>query len=132
MRPVAIELYEEITVYRQAPARFGIQLDHPAANSVRIELLIPGVIERVGKVNTAAIAADFDHLRRAVQRIVGLLGVSGSTNDTSQVYRSGEPGIEGIRNIILPHLAGSPTSHIQKSVIKRQIDIAHQRRNRFE
>src|SRR5688500_15510667 len=70
-----IEFDKELLVERDAACGVCIDLHHPAANAVRIELRIPGRVEGVGDVDSPAIATDFDHLRPAVQRTRGIARV---------------------------------------------------------
>src|SRR5215467_5620609 len=60
---------EEPRVERHAALGPGIHLGYPTADAVRIELGVPGGIQRVADVDTLPIAADFDHLRTAVERL---------------------------------------------------------------
>src|SRR5687767_5468995 len=55
----------------QIHAAFGsqIHLGHPTADTLRVELVIPGRIEPVGDVDALAVSADLDHLRAAVQHL---------------------------------------------------------------
>ena len=56
---------------------FGAHIDlrQPALDAVGIELVVPRAIERVGHVDALAVAADLDHLRRAVQRLARARGM---------------------------------------------------------
>src|SRR5215208_3158467 len=70
VRAIAIKLYEEIRINAKAARRVGVQLDHPTLQALGIELLVPGVVERVCKVNPPPVATHLDHLRCAVQWLI--------------------------------------------------------------
>ena len=57
------------------PSGPHVDLGHPAADAVRVELVVPRRVERVGEVDALAVAADLDHLRTAVQRLPRLAGM---------------------------------------------------------
>src|ERR1700722_9977703 len=58
---------EEVLVELEAAVRFDVRFDHPRADSVGIELVVPGSVERIREVEMATIAADLDHLRPTAQ-----------------------------------------------------------------
>ena len=62
MNTIIAVLNEKVFVKTHAALRVGFKLDHPAAYAVRIELLIPRGIKRIGKIDSFAIAAHFHHL----------------------------------------------------------------------
>src|SRR5438128_1115940 len=66
MRTFALERDEKIRIERDAAGRVDVDLGDPSANAVGIELLVQRRVERVGHVDTAAVTADFEHLRRAI------------------------------------------------------------------
>jgi len=73
MRQVAIGPGEKEVLVKFHPAIWlGVDLDHPALNPVGIKLVINGAVERIGKVDAASIATDFDHLRPTVKRPMAL------------------------------------------------------------
>ena len=132
MRAITIELHKEIRIYAETTYLIGIEFDHPTAHSIRIELLIPGVVEGVSEVNAPPIAAHLDHLWRTVQWHIWFLRVRRAAHDASQMHRTGEPGVERIGNIVASHLSRAPAGDVEKAVVEREIDVADQRRYRFE
>src|ERR1700685_1005094 len=62
------EFKKEFRVNLHAALRFGVELYHPASNSLRIELRVPWSIKRVREIDAPSVAAHFHHLRAAVQR----------------------------------------------------------------
>src|SRR3546814_7241134 len=42
-----VELQEEVGIRFDAAVGFGIELDHPALDAVRVELAVPGPVQRV-------------------------------------------------------------------------------------
>src|SRR5262249_15950937 len=57
VRAVPVKLEEKVFAYAQPAARPGVQPRHPATHSIRIELLIPRIVERVGEIDAPAVAA---------------------------------------------------------------------------
>src|SRR5207245_8021859 len=99
MRPVAVRpLDEEFPVQLHAPGRLRIDLDHPALDPVRIELVVDRAVERVREVDPLAITADLDHLRPAVERPLACW-VRGARYDAADPQPTGEPRLERIRHI---------------------------------
>src|SRR5215217_2666022 len=69
MWPLVTEVEEEVGVEGHPTGRVSVELDHPALDALGIELRVPGQVEGVGDIDAAAIAADLDHLRSAVERL---------------------------------------------------------------
>src|SRR6185436_10696198 len=108
VRPHAILRFDhEARVERHPTFRVGVQLDHPAANPVRIELRVPGRVQRVGEVHAVAVATHLDHLWPAVERAVGCAWVRGAPHDAADARRAREHRPEGITYVVLPELTGA-------------------------
>ena len=56
------------------PSGPRVELGHPGADPVGVELIVPRPVQRVGEVDALAVAADLDHLRSARERHVGRAG----------------------------------------------------------
>src|SRR5215831_10180174 len=123
MRTQAAVLHEKAWIELHSSVLTNVQLDQPAADSVWIKLLIPRAIEGVGEVHALAVAADLHHLRPAVRRAIGMVGMRLPPHHSSDPHRSGLPGIERIGNVILPKLACSPAGNVQKAVVEREVDV---------
>src|SRR5260370_24013591 len=67
MRPFAVEGREEIRIDRHATSRRAIDLRDPAAHALRIKMRVPRSVQRIRYVNAPPVAAQLDHLRRAVE-----------------------------------------------------------------
>ena len=133
MRPQPVlELDEELGIEGDAAVRRDVDLGHPPANPIGIELRVPGRIERVREVDAPAIAADLDHLRSAIEGARFIAGMGLAPNDATDRDRAAEPRLEWVRYVVLSQLAGSPAAHIKKTVVERQIDVGDQRRNGLE
>ena len=104
---------------------------HPALDAFRVELGIPREIERIGEVDAAPVAAQLDHLRRAVQRAAGG-GMPRSPHDAAHLDDTGELRGFGIRHVVLTQLAGSPAGDIEEAIVETERDVGHQRRNGLE
>src|SRR5689334_3672764 len=89
VRPHAGEFHQELAIERDPAVLADVQLRQPAADAVRIELLVPRAIERVGQVDAPAVAADLDHLRAAVERPIRLRDVRVPAGDAAEPYRTG-------------------------------------------
>src|SRR6516225_2981646 len=112
-----VKLQEEVLVQRHSAFRLGINLDHPTLYALGVELVVDGGIERVGEVDAPAVAADFDHLRPAVERLVGLLRVPGAPNDSAKMQRAGFLGVERIAHVVLNELTTAPAGHVEEAVV---------------
>src|SRR5207244_1540035 len=132
MRPHGVKLQEQLWVEAHASIGINIDLRQPAANTVRVELLIPSAVERIGQVNAFSVPADLDHLWSAVQWRAGMISVRFTTHDAAQLYRAGPHRLERIRHVILQQLSRAPTRDIQKAIIMREVNVCDQRRHRFE
>src|SRR3974377_1613285 len=104
MRPKVSELHKELGVKLNATVRCNLQLHHPSANPIGIELSVPGRVKGVGEEAGAAIAAEFDHLRTTIQCLIGAGRVRSTAHDSANVNRADWLGMERIRNVILAHL----------------------------
>src|SRR5687767_8860065 len=80
----AFRLQEEPRVQFHAAFGSHIDLDHPAADTIRVELFVPRRVEPVREVNALAVAADLDHLRATVQRLLWLTGVRGAADNAAE------------------------------------------------
>src|SRR5207302_796792 len=98
---------EEIAVKRNAAVRSSIELHHPALEPVGIELRIDRAVERVGEIDALAVTADLDHLWAAIEGAISL-GMARTRNNAADPHLAGELGIEGIGDVILVEIAGSP------------------------
>src|SRR6202451_4721004 len=117
MRAIALFGWqEEIRIKLQTAAGLDVALHHPAFDSGRIELSIPGAIEAIGEVDTPTIAAHLHHLRPAIDRPGGR--GRRALDDAAEAHRAGELRIVRGRNIILTHLARTPAGDIEKAVVE--------------
>ena len=112
--------------------RLGVQLDHPAAHALGIKLLVPRSVKRVGEINALAVAADFHHLRPAIQRSLRSTRVRRLPHDSAQVDGAGKFGMERIGDVVLLEFPGAPRRDVQKFVVEGQIDVGDQRRHGLE
>ena len=108
---------EKVGVDFQAAVGVGVDLRHPTADAFGVELGVQGGIERIGRVEPLAVATDLHHLRRAVER--SALRVGGMAHHAPQLDRTGQPGVEGIADVVLAQLAGSPAGDIEHLVVQR-------------
>src|SRR6202041_1279179 len=126
------EFEKEFRVERHAAGGLGVELYHPAANSVGIELHVPGGVQRVGEIDATSIAAELDHLRAAVQHVAGIFRMRGAAHDAAQMHGAGFLGMEGIGNVILQEFAGAPARNVEEAIVERKIDIGDKRGHSFE
>src|SRR4051794_14935757 len=111
MRTQFVKLDQELWIDLKAAVRPRVELDHPAVDSFRVKLRVPGSVERISEVDALAIAANLYHLRGAVQRSLGSLRMSGVAGNSTQMYRPCFSRMEGIGDIILKELAGAPAGN---------------------
>src|SRR3954462_12961367 len=113
MRPVSVgEAHAVVLCQLETAARVCIGHHLDARNSVGIELVVPGRVERVGPVDAFAVAADLDHLRPAG---IGLAArMRRTAYDAAGMDRSGKFWFAGIADVVLTHLAGAPAGDVEK------------------
>src|SRR5947209_12665161 len=104
MGPFAVELNEERGIERELAPRLGVELDHPAVDALRIELRVPGGVERVGQVHAPPVAAHLDHLRAAIDDARGRM--RGAPDDAADVHGTGLPWKGRIRDVVALELPG--------------------------
>src|SRR4029077_16315123 len=118
MNTVVVAFQEKILVKGDAAVGTSIKLHHPTADAIRIKLLVPCGIKRVGKIDSLAVALTFPHLRAARERLIGLLRMRRPIGDAADAHRGGLFRIEWIRNIVLQKLACSPARNVKELVIQ--------------
>src|SRR5215831_12535742 len=109
MRPMAAgrPVDKKIAVELDAAVGLDLDLDHPTVEALGVKLRVDRAVERVSEVNTAAIAANLDHLRSAIERR-GPFGMRGARHDAADPQLASQPRIERIADIILLEIAGAP------------------------
>src|SRR5690348_5034876 len=126
------ELHEELRIESHRAVVSDVELHHPTLQAIGVELIVPSAVERVGKIYALSVAADFDHLRSAVERLRGVAWVRRAFGDAADANRTDELRIEWVANVVLSHFSGAPTRCIKVLVVERQVDVAKQRGNRTE
>src|SRR5256885_13884297 len=63
-----LTMEEEIGIRCQPAGGVGIQLDQPAINPIRVELVLPAPVEPVAEVHPLSVAAHLYHLGTTLQR----------------------------------------------------------------
>src|SRR5207248_10066253 len=66
-----VEVDEEVAVDLHSAVRVAVHAQEPGAQA-RVELVVPGRVERVGDVKTAPVERELEHLRAAVQLAAGV------------------------------------------------------------
>src|SRR5882724_5749258 len=126
MRPVAHgPLDEEFRIEGDATLGLRVKLYHPAVDAIWIELRIDRAVERVGEIDPSAIAADLDHLRSAVERPVLGARMRCSRDDTPDAHFARHFRLGWVGDVVLLHVACSPTGNIEKAIVHRQIDVGY-------
>src|SRR5271156_3818123 len=126
------EFKKEFRIDLHATIGLGIELYHPALNSIRVELRVPRCIKRVREIDSTSIAAHLHHLRTAVQRRAGILRMSSAAHDTTQMHGTCLFGMKRVGDVVLQKFSGSPAGNIKEAVIERQIDVSDKRRHSLE
>src|SRR5712664_1296887 len=101
-----LELGEESVLQAQPATGLRVDQRRPAPDALRIELLVPAAIQRVGQIDALAVAADLDHLRPTVEGPAA--GVRGLPGDASEVDAPGLLRLERIADVVLQKLARAP------------------------
>src|ERR1700752_5544469 len=114
----AVELDKELFVELHPALWVQIDFRHPALNAIGIKLLVPRGIEGVSKVAALAVAADFDHLRTAVESLLGFLRVSRSAYDAAEMDRARLLRVRRIRDVILDELTCPPARDVKVAVVE--------------
>src|SRR5580698_9354527 len=126
------EFKKEFPVELHAAVGLGIDLYHPALNSVRIELYVPRRIKRVRKIDPTSVAAQLHHLEAAVQWRTGILRMARATHYTSQMHGTCLLGMKRVRHVVLQKFSRSPTGNVKEAVVERQIDVGDEWRHGLE
>src|SRR5687768_3273095 len=133
MRPQPIlEFDEEVGIERHSTRGVRIDLGHPPADAIGIELRVPRRVERVRQVDSPAITADLDHLRSTIERAFRVLRVWRTAYHSADRQRAGELRIEWVAHVVLTELAAAEAAHVEEAVVEREIDVRDQRRNGLE
>ena len=114
------------------PSSAHIDLCHPSANAVRVELVVPGAIERIGDVNAAPVAAQLHHLRAAVQSGIRPARMRRRRTMPPSFTEPVSSGLKRIGHVVLPQFAGTPAGDVQKAIVEREVDVGDQRRHCLE
>src|SRR5260370_6177321 len=97
MRAFAVEGREEVRVDRHPAGWLAVDFRDPSPNAVRVELGVPRSVERVRNVNPAAVAAELDHLRRAIEWAA--LRMRALRNDTAEPHSTRQPRVQGVAHV---------------------------------
>ena len=113
-----VELQQEVAIEMHSAVLADIDFGHPAANAVRVELLVPCGIERIGEIDTAPIAADLHHLRATIESSVLLARMGRAAHDAADLYGADEARTERIRYIVPLQLTCAPAGDVQVPVVE--------------
>src|SRR5580704_6977000 len=113
-----IELDEKLFIQAHPTLRVRVDLDHPTLYAIWIELLVPRRVQRVGEINALSVAADLDHLRRALQLLTGLAWVRRAAHDATHMDRTRLLRVGGIGDVVLDELASPPARNVEESVVE--------------
>jgi hypothetical protein len=84
MGPLPLERHKKIRVDPEAATRQRVHLHNPAANTFWVELRVSRAIQRIAEIDARAIAADFEHLRPAIQ--LATFGMGRVTYDAAELH----------------------------------------------
>src|SRR5918997_3622880 len=110
-----IELDEEVGVHGETALRVHVHLGDPAVDAIRVELRVPGGIQRVAEVKAAPVAAQFHHLRSAGQGLSGLR-MRRPADYATQMHGSRVSGGEWVGDVVLAHLSGAPAGYVEELI----------------
>src|SRR5690242_2456562 len=130
MRAFTLERDEKTGIKRHSARRIDVDLGDPSANAFGIELVVERRVERVGHVDAAAVAADLEHLRRAVDLAgPGMRRARGHSADSD---RAGLARVKWIAHIVLFEFARAPARSVEELVVETERDFGNQGRRRLE
>ena len=132
MNAVIVRLHKEFVIECDPALWRGIEFHHPASDARWIELFIPRGVERIGEIDALTVATDFNHLRAATQRFLGLGGMWCLTHHSTDMHRAGLFGMERVGNVVLQHFPCAPTRDVKKPIVYGEINIGNERRYCFE
>src|SRR4029077_14521497 len=125
-----VAVREELLVQAQPAARGrgGVELGEPAAHAVRVELVVPRPVQRVGQVDPLAVPADLAHLRAAGQRLARRRRVRDAPGDAAEPDRADLARAGRVAHVVLLELANAPAGDVEELVVDREVDVGDQRR----
>src|SRR5215213_5536199 len=123
---------EEPLVQAHLTAGADVDLGHPCADAVGMELVVPGAVERVREVDPPSVAAHLDHLRAAREWFVGGCGMRCVADDSPEAHGADLTWPSGIGDVVLLELTGPPARDVEEAIVDRQVDVGDERRNRPE
>src|SRR5260370_38466006 len=94
-------LDEEFRIERNATLRPGVELHHPAVDSIGIQLRVDVAVERVCEIYPLPVPADLDHLRSAAERAVLGARLAPPRHDPADAHLAGELGLARIGDAVL-------------------------------
>src|SRR3954452_8376128 len=99
---------KEPLVHAHGATGVDVDLGHPGADAVGMELIVPRTVERVGEVDPPTVAAHLDHLRTAGKGQVRGRGVRGTTDYAAEAHRVDLSRPYRFGNVVLLELTGTP------------------------
>src|SRR5680860_1142444 len=124
-----VAMREEPLFHAHSATGVDVDLGHPGADAVGVELVVPRAVERVGEVDPASVSAYLDHLWAAGEWHVRVRGVWRATDDPAEVHRADFARLGRIGDVVLLQLTGAPARDVEEAVINRQVDVADEWRN---
>src|SRR5262249_39642799 len=114
VRPQLPKVHKEARLQCHPPCRVGIHPHHPTTH-LRVKLVIPATIERIGEVDAPSVAAHFHHLRPPLHHPT--CGMRRGIDQTTNTHRTREFWVKGVRDVILAQLPSPPARHVQEPII---------------
>src|SRR6516165_8511594 len=94
-------LDEEFRIERNAALGPGVELYHPAVDSIGIQLRVDVAVERVCEIHPLPVPADLDHLRCAAERAALDARMARPRHDAADAHLAGQLGLERIGYVVL-------------------------------
>ncbi len=104
------------------PSRVAIHAQQPGAQ-LRVELVVPGRVERVGDVEATAVERELDHLRPAAELAAGVAGLA---EHTAEPQLPREFRVAGVGDVVLAQVAVEPVGEVEEAVVHREDDVGDQ------
>ena len=121
-----VEVDEEVAVDLHATVGVAVDPQEPGAH-VRIELVVPGGVQRVGDVESTAVEGELKHVGAAVQAAAGVVGLA---EHPAEPQLAGQPGFGRVGHVVLTNVAVQPVGEVEVAVVHRQDEVADNARHR--
>ena len=101
----------------------GLQSTAGATSGARVELVVPGRVERVGDVEPPAVERELEHLRPAVQLATRVVRLA---EHAAEPELPGQLGVGRVGDVVLAQVAVQPVREVEEAVVHRDDQVGDQ------